>query len=107
MVMKGIIATSAACLLLPLPCEAQPPNYDESKVPKYTLPEPLAHGTSLVRSTSAWEKTLRPRTLETFAREMYGSPPAPGQPLSFTFKMAGAVDDAGDGAVVRLSLIHI
>ncbi len=99
--MKGIIATSGACLLLPLPCEAQPPNYDESKVPKYTLPEPLAHGTSLVRSTSAWEKTLRPRTLETFAREMYGSPPAPGQPLSFTFKMAGAVDDAGDGAVVR------
>ena len=99
---KRLLAVSGTCALLLAPSAgAQQPNYDESKVPDYTLPEPLAHGPNLTRSRNVWEKTLRPRTLELLTREMYGSPPAPAQPLSFAFEMASSVSDAGDGTVVR------
>ena len=42
---KRLLAVSGTCALLLAPSAgAQQPNYDESKVPDYTLPEPLAHG---------------------------------------------------------------
>jgi hypothetical protein len=60
---------------------AQPKNfnYDEAKVPKFTLPDPLmmADGAP-VKSVKAWESKRRPEILELFKKEMYGR--APGKP---------------------------
>lgn len=52
-------------------------NYDEAKVPAYTLPDPLIlnNGTR-VRDAAAWTSQRRPELLELFAREVYGRTPA-------------------------------
>lgn len=65
---------------------AQPKNfnYDEAKVPKYTLPDPLvmANGTP-VNSVKTWETQRRPEILELFKKEMYGR--APGKPAKQSY----------------------
>jgi hypothetical protein len=51
-------------------------NYDESKVPPYTLPDPLrrADGTRTA-SAEQWESRGRPETLGLMEREMFGRAP--------------------------------
>jgi hypothetical protein len=54
--------------------EMRPVNYDESKVPQYTLPDPLAR----VADAAAWRAKRRPEILKLFQSQMYGhSPPCP------------------------------
>ncbi len=96
---------TALLLASSLASHGQKPNYDESKVPDYKLPEPLALGGTFTRSKDTWEKKMRPATLAILEREMYGSPPAPAQPLSFSFDLEKEVRDAGDGTVVRRSYL--
>jgi hypothetical protein len=65
---------------------AQPKNfnYDEAKVPKFTLPDPLmmADGAP-AKSVKAWESKRRPEILELFKKEMYGR--APGKPAKQSY----------------------
>jgi hypothetical protein len=51
-------------------------NYDESKVPPYTLPDPLrfADGTP-VRDARAWLSKRRPEILRLYETEIYGRIP--------------------------------
>ncbi len=67
---------------------AQPKNYnyDEAKVPKYTLPELLlmTNGTR-VKTVKAWETQRRPEILKLFKKEMYGR--APGKPANLKFSV--------------------
>ena len=59
-------------------------NYDEAKVPPYTLPDPLvcADGTK-VTSAADWTGKRRPELHALIEREMFGkAPPRPA--LSFT-----------------------
>ena len=51
-------------------------NNDESKVPAYSLPDPLVclDGTK-VTTAGQWEKKRRPEVLELFASQMYGRTP--------------------------------
>jgi hypothetical protein len=53
------------------------PNYDESKVPPYTLPDPLvmADGTA-VASAGAWRSRRRPEVLRLFETQVYGKTPS-------------------------------
>ena len=84
-----------------LPGAQQPPgNYDESKVPPYTLPDPLvmADGTK-VTTAEAWTSRRRPELLDVFAREVYGKTPAVPIPLRAT--VDSTVTDALGGAAVR------
>jgi len=55
------------------------PNYDEAKVPKYTLPDPLvmADGAK-VASAEDWKNKRRPEVLRLFETHMYGKPLAAG-----------------------------
>ena len=59
-------------------------NYDEAKVPEYTLPDPLVMvDGSLVKTVKDWEMKRRPEVLELFKKEMYGR--APGRPKKMRF----------------------
>jgi hypothetical protein len=56
-----------------LPADA---NFDESRVPPYTLPDPLrGEDGSRVRSASEWLERRRPELLERFASTVYGRTP--------------------------------
>ncbi len=59
-------------------------NYDEGKVPKFTLPDPLvmANGAP-VKTVKDWETHRRPEILELFKKEMYGR--APGKPAKQSY----------------------
>ncbi|CAM3203207.1 acetylxylan esterase [Rhodothermus bifroesti] len=65
----------------PSPAEA---NTDESKVPPYTLPDPLrfADG-SLVTTAQQWWEKRRPEILEDFDREVYGRIPPNVPPVQW------------------------
>lgn len=69
---------------------------DESKVPPYTLPDPLVTSAgSPVRDAAAWRAQRRPELLELFAREVYGRTPA-GRPAAMRAEVT-SVDPAALG----------
>ncbi len=74
----------------------EPPNIDESKVPPYTLPDPLLleDGTT-VRDVATWRAQRRPELLELFAREVYGRTPV-GRPAAMRAEVT-SVDRAALG----------
>lgn len=78
--------------LSPAASGAQPPaaNYDEAKMPPYTLPDPLvlANG-QRVTDAATWRTQRRPEILRLFESQMYGR--APGRPAAMAFS-APAVD---------------
>jgi hypothetical protein len=76
------------------------PNYDESKVPKYTLPDALtlADGTK-VTDAGAWFKKRRPEILELFQTHVYGR--SPGRPKDMTFEVTSIDKKALGGKAIR------
>jgi hypothetical protein len=69
---------------------------DESKVPPYTLPDPLvcADGTP-VKDAVTWRAKRRPELLELFAREVYGRTPS-GKPAAMRAELT-SIDHAALG----------
>src|SRR5947199_116134 len=67
-----------------LPLMQPPPgNYDESKVPPYTLPDPLvAADGSRVTTADQWRQRRRPELLAAFASIEYGRTPSARLPVS-------------------------
>ncbi|RYY14677.1 MAG: acetylxylan esterase [Chitinophagaceae bacterium] len=60
-------------------------NYDEAKVPPYTLPDVLkTTGNKTVTSISDWEKKRRPEILQLFADNVYGQTPKEFQSIKYT-----------------------
>ena len=88
----------AGCLVATV--EGQEANYDESKVPKYTLPDPLvcADGTP-VTNAQMWWKRRRPEILKLFQTHVYGQ--SPGKPKFMTFVTDSVDESALDGQAVR------
>ncbi len=92
---RAIIALLAAAAA----CVAQQPadaNYDESKVPAYTLPDPLAG----VKDAKDWTERRRPEILRLFESEVYGRTPA-GRPAAMKFEVASVARKALGGKAVR------
>jgi len=95
--LAGAIVAAWACTAY-----AQPPgtNYDESKVPDYTLPDPLvlADG-GRVTDADTWRTRRRPEILKLFERYVYGK--APGRPEDMKFQVSSVAEDALDGKATR------
>lgn len=85
---KLAILGAVALALLTLLANGQTasPNYDEAKVPPYTLPDPLvcADGTR-VTSARVWQKKRRPELLRLFEEHIYGR--APSRPPGMKFEV--------------------
>ena len=75
-------------------------NYDESKVPRYTLPDPLMlRSGERVSSASTWHAQRRPEILKLFEEHVYGR--APGRPANMTFTLDSAERHALGGRATR------
>ena len=75
-------------------------NYDESKVPKYTLPDPLVtEDGKKVTSAEMWRTKRRPEILRLFQTHVYGR--APGRPEKMTFKVFDSGAKALGGVATR------
>lgn len=81
--------------------QAFEPNYDESKIPDYQLPDPLAVGGGPVGDSKSWEEKTRPATLAIFKEQMFGKVPEPGQPLNLSISLESEIQDACNGKAVR------
>jgi hypothetical protein len=76
-------------------------NYDESKVPDYSLPDPLiAEDGSKVTTADAWRQSRRPEVLRLFEDYVYGKTPI-GRPEAMRWEVFDSADDAIDGLARR------
>ena len=82
---------------------AQPPGtiQDESKVPEYTLPDPLVgEDGETVASPEEWRDSRRPEILRLFEGLMYGKTPG-GRLESMRSEVVESSDEALDGLAKR------
>ena len=79
---------------------APKPNYDEDKVPVYTLPDPLAmaDGTK-VTDAQTWRTRRRAEILRLFETHVYGR--SPGRPTNMSFEMFDLDRQALNGQATR------
>ena len=79
---------------------AQPINTKESKVPSYTLPDPLlTEAGKVVKNRRQWEKVRRPELMALFETEMFGK--MPGKPADMHFKLLSSDAEALGGKATR------
>ncbi|MBL9134283.1 MAG: acetylxylan esterase [Verrucomicrobiales bacterium] len=75
-------------------------NEDESKVPSYTLPDPLIRSDGdRVTTAREWRKVRRPELLEIFREQVYGH--SPGRPASMRFEVRQNEPEAMGGKATR------
>ena len=95
----------AFCLLLlnfasALMLHAEEFNYDEARVPPYTLPELLkCEDGTVVNSADVWNAKRRPELLRLFEQHVFGKLPTGKTPLRA--KVRSSVPDALDGMALR------
>jgi len=104
MMMKLLIMAAFCACMLWLAVESSAArantNYDESKVPRYTLPEVLAtRDGRKVTDANTWRQVRRPEVLELFRTHMFGR--APSRPKKMSFEVFDRADGALDGKAVR------
>ncbi len=76
-------------------------NYDEQKVPKYDLPDPLvASDGTKVANAQAWREKRRPEILELFRAQVYGRSPV-DRPKNMTFEVFDLDRKALGGTATR------
>lgn len=78
--MRHVLILLAAALAAAAPGQPPEANYDEARVPSYTLPDALTRANGQrVATAEAWRTGRRPELLDLFARYVYGrSASAPG-----------------------------
>jgi len=98
------VCAAALVLVVAFASRAQKPfkaNYDETKVPKYTLPDPLVmrDGTK-VASAKMWTSQRRPEILKLYEDHVYGRTPV-GRPKGMTFEVKSVDQKALGGKAIR------
>ncbi|MHC4742202.1 MAG: alpha/beta hydrolase family protein [Planctomycetota bacterium] len=78
--------------------------YDEAKVPKYTLPDPLllCDGTT-VKDAETWREKRRPEILELFREHVYGR--MPGKPEAMAYVTTSVEKEALSGKATRKEVV--
>jgi len=81
-------------------------NYEESRVPPYTLPDPLTSGGTTVRTPAEWRQR-RTEILELFATHVYGR--SPGRPERLRFEVLEDNARAMNGAstLKRIAVVSL
>ena len=80
--------------------QQQKPNYDESKIPAYTLPDPLKYNSGKsVKDGGEWFAKRRPQILSLFENEVYGK--VPDARMKVRYNVVSIKKDALDGLAVR------
>src|SRR5688572_12943205 len=98
-----LLAASLASTVL-YAAEAAPPNYDESKVLPYALPDPLRGEDGMpVRDVATWRERRRPELLKLFSSEVYGRTPA-SRPSEMHWEVTSVDRAALGGKAVRKEL---
>jgi hypothetical protein len=74
-------------------------NYDEAKIPPYTLPDPLvSESGDTITSASEWDRQRRAELLDVFTKHVYGRSPSP---CEISHKLVSRNDDAIGGKAIR------
>ena len=95
-----VLCSAFLILQSPSVLPAEEFNYDESKVPPYTLPDILKCGDgTLVDSPDVWNAKRRPEILRMFEEHVFGTLPAGKIPLRT--RVRSSVSDALDGKAIR------
>lgn len=106
---SALLAVAALNFFLMDETEAQPAgyNYDESKVPAYTLPDPLIRSDgSRVDTAGAWSDSKRGEVLGLFEQHVYGR--QPGRPKGMRFEVTSVERGVLGGKAVRKQItIHL
>ncbi|MEM7370324.1 MAG: acetylxylan esterase [Bacteroidota bacterium] len=106
--MKQLLVLFSLLFLLTCPGLAQKKehdtnvNYDESKVPAYSLPALLksANGT-IIQTPEQWRTIRRPEILSLFANLVYGQIPVPESPIQTTARVRQHEPNFLDGKATR------
>ncbi len=95
---SGLVLTLAASAL---PAQTVPPsNYEEGKVPRYTLPDPLVlNDGQRVTDAATWRTKRRPEVLHLFEQYVYGK--AHGKPAGVSIQARPADHHALGGGAIR------
>lgn len=96
-----LVCGSLFCCALAIGSEAEAAdgdfNYDEAKVPQYTLPDPLKmQDGRTVTSREMWQAERRPELLELFRSQVYGQRPKTPEGIRFAvseWKKSGTLQD--------------
>lgn len=76
------------------------PNYDETKVPKFILPDVLTtFSGETIADTQQWKEKRRPEIVQFFEKQVYGK--VPGKLDEFSFKLVEQSDGAFNGKARR------
>ncbi|MCH5377157.1 MAG: acetylxylan esterase [Planctomycetes bacterium] len=79
-----LLALALTSIAQPAAAQSKEANYDEGKVPSYTLPSPLvSEDGQVIDSVKLWWEKRRPEILELFQREVYGRSPAAPDEIKF------------------------
>ena len=74
-------------------------NYDESKIPDYTLPDPLVTESGQpVKDSETWRAKRRGELLDLFASQVYGRSP---EPCEIRYETVSRKEDALGGKAIR------
>ncbi len=77
-------------------------NYDETKVPAYTLPDPLlSEAGKNITTPQAWWDQRRPELLKLFEEQVYGRTPAAAQKVIFAKSLINKNKNALQGLAIR------
>jgi len=98
---RAMIVLATICALN---AKAQETIYDESKVPEYTLPDPLllCDGTK-VKDAEMWRKQRRPEILNLFREHVYGR--SPDKPKAMAYVTTSVQKKALNGKATRKEII--
>lgn len=106
---RALLTVALPTLLLMNDADAQPAgyNYDEAKVPQYTLPDPLvANDGSKVATAEQWKGSRRDEVLRQFEEHVYGR--RPGKLKETKFEVRSVERGVLGGKAVRKQItIHL